>query len=90
MRMVPGQAGVAMRPKENCEVYQMKAEIHPAYQEVSVTCSCGNHFTTRSTVGKDLNIEVCAQCHPFYTGKQKLLDTAGRVDKFRQKYGMKK
>lgn len=68
----------------------MKAEIHPAYQEVSVTCSCGNNFTTRSTVGKDLSIEVCAQCHPFYTGKQKLLDTAGRVDKFRQKYGMKK
>ena len=68
----------------------MKAEIHPAYQEVNVVCSCGNSFTTRSTVGKDLNIEVCAQCHPFYTGKQKLLDTAGRVDKFRQKYGMKK
>lgn len=68
----------------------MKAEIHPAYQEVNVTCSCGNSFATRSTVGKDLNIEVCAQCHPFYTGKQKLLDTAGRVDKFRQKYGMKK
>jgi len=67
----------------------MKAEIHPAYEEVNVTCSCGNSFKTRSTVGKDLNIEVCAQCHPFYTGKQKLLDTAGRVDKFRQKYGMK-
>ncbi len=67
----------------------MKAEIHPAYDEVTVTCSCGNSFKTCSTVGKDLNIEVCAQCHPFYTGKQKLLDTAGRVDKFRQKYGMK-
>lgn len=78
-----------MRPKETVRL-PMKAEIHPAYQEVSVTCSCGNNFTTRSTVGKDLNIEVCAQCHPFYTGKQKLLDTAGRVDKFRQKYGMKK
>lgn len=89
MRMVPGQAGVAMRPKETVRL-EMKAEIHPAYQEVSVTCSCGNNFTTRSTAGRDLNIEVCAQCHPFYTGKQKLLDTAGRVDKFRQKYGMKK
>ncbi len=67
----------------------MKAEIHPAYGDVSVTCSCGNTFNTRSTSGKDITIEVCSQCHPFYTGKQKLVDTAGRVDKFRQKYGMK-
>ena len=67
----------------------MKADIHPAYADVSVTCSCGNTFQTRSTAGRDLTIEVCSQCHPFYTGKQKLLDTAGRVDKFRQKYGMK-
>ncbi len=67
----------------------MKAEIHPGYEEITVTCSCGESFKTRSTVGRDLNIEVCSQCHPFYTGKQKLLDTAGRVDKFRQKYGMK-
>lgn len=67
----------------------MKAEIHPAYGDISVTCSCGNTFNTRSTSGKDITIEVCSQCHPFYTGKQKLVDTAGRVDKFRQKYGMK-
>ena len=67
----------------------MKADIHPAYEEINVTCSCGESFKTRSTVGRDLTIEVCSQCHPFYTGKQKLLDTAGRVDKFRQKYGMK-
>ena len=67
----------------------MKAEIHPAYGDVSVTCSCGNTFNTRSTSGKDMSIEICSQCHPFYTGKQKLVDTAGRVDKFRQKYGMK-
>ncbi|MDH5571459.1 MAG: 50S ribosomal protein L31 [Gammaproteobacteria bacterium] len=67
----------------------MKAEIHPGYSDISVTCSCGNAFTTRSTKGKDITIDVCSQCHPFYTGKQKLLDTAGRVDKFRQKYGMK-
>ena len=67
----------------------MKADIHPNYTDVSVTCSCGNSFQTRSTVGKDLNIEVCSQCHPFFTGKQKIVDTAGRVDKFRQKYGMK-
>ncbi|VAW94927.1 LSU ribosomal protein L31p @ LSU ribosomal protein L31p, zinc-dependent [hydrothermal vent metagenome] len=66
----------------------MKTEIHPDYAEISVTCSCGNAFKTKSTVGKDLNLDVCSKCHPFYTGKQKLLDTAGRVDKFRQKYGM--
>ncbi len=67
----------------------MKADIHPGYEEINVTCSCGSTFKTRSTAGHDLTIEVCSQCHPFYTGKQKLLDTAGRVDKFRQKYGMK-
>ena len=68
----------------------MKADIHPEYKEVTVTCSCGDSFTTRSTVGKDLHIEVCAQCHPFYTGKQKMLDTGGRVDRFRKKYGISK
>jgi len=69
----------------------MKPEIHPTYETVNVTCSCGNKFETRSAVGKDtLTIEVCSECHPFYTGKQKLLDTAGRVDKFKQKYGRRK
>lgn len=67
----------------------MKADIHPNYADVTVTCSCGNSFQTRSTAGHDLSIEVCAACHPFFTGKQKIVDTAGRVDKFRQKYGMK-
>ena len=68
----------------------MQADIHPEYNDVKVTCSCGHQFDTRSTIGKDeLLIEVCSKCHPFYTGKQKLVDTAGRVDKFRQKYGMK-
>jgi large subunit ribosomal protein L31 len=67
----------------------MKAEIHPSYQEITVTCSCGNTFQTRSTMGKPLNIEVCSVCHPFYTGKQKIVDTAGRVEKFRRKYGSK-
>jgi large subunit ribosomal protein L31 len=67
----------------------MKADIHPAYDDVTVSCSCGNSFQTRSTAGKDLTIEVCAQCHPFYTGKQKMLDSGGRVDRFRRKYGMK-
>jgi len=64
----------------------MKAKIHPDYKEVDVTCSCGNKFTTRSTLGKPLHVEVCASCHPCYTGKQKIVDTAGRVEKFRQKY----
>ncbi len=64
----------------------MKEGIHPAYQEITVTCSCGNSFKTRSVLGKDLHIEVCSVCHPFYTGKQKILDTAGRVEKFRQRY----
>jgi large subunit ribosomal protein L31 len=66
----------------------MKAEIHPAYSDIKVTCSCGNEFTTRSTLGEDLLIEVCSACHPFYTGKQKIIDTGGRVDKFRRKYGI--
>ena len=66
----------------------MKKNIHPKYPEINVTCSCGNIFTTQSTASKDLNIEVCSQCHPFYTGKQKIVDTAGRVEKFKQKYGM--
>jgi large subunit ribosomal protein L31 len=65
----------------------MKPEIHPTYNEINVTCSCGNAFKTRSTAGKDLHLEVCSACHPFYTGKQKIMDTAGRVDKFRRKYG---
>jgi large subunit ribosomal protein L31 len=68
----------------------MKDAIHPKYNEVQVTCSCGNQFTTRSTTPtKQLHIEVCSQCHPFYTGKQKVMDTAGRIDKFRQRYGNK-
>ena len=65
----------------------MKAEIHPEYTAIQVTCSCGNTFETRSTLGKDLHIDVCSECHPFYTGKQKIVDSGGRVDKFRQKYG---
>ena len=68
----------------------MKVGIHPTYHEITVTCSCGSTFKTRSTMSKDkLSVEVCSQCHPFYTGKQKIVDTAGRVEKFRQRYGMK-
>lgn len=68
----------------------MKSDIHPAYTDVVVSCSCGSTFTTRSTLGTEkLNIEVCSKCHPFFTGKQKVV-TSGRVDRFRQKYGASK
>lgn len=66
----------------------MKSAGHPDYKVIKVSCSCGNSFETRSTLGHDLNVEVCSNCHPFYTGKQKIVDTAGRVDKFRKKYGV--
>jgi len=65
----------------------MKAGIHPVYHEVRVTCACGNMFTTRSTHKGDIHLEICSNCHPFFTGKQKLVDTAGRVERFRRKYG---
>ncbi len=66
----------------------MKADTHPVYNEITVTCSCGNAIQTRSTIKNDtIAVDVCSSCHPFYTGKQKLVDTAGRVDKFRRKYG---
>jgi len=68
----------------------MKADTHPDYNEVSVKCSCGNAFSTRSTYGKDeMSIDVCSECHPFYTGKQKILDTAGQIDKFNKRFGNK-
>jgi large subunit ribosomal protein L31 len=64
----------------------MKAAIHPAYNEIRVLCACGNGFTTRSTHKGDIHVEICSNCHPFFTGKQKLMDTAGRVERFRRKY----
>ncbi len=67
----------------------MKTKTHPNYDECQVTCGCGNSFTTRATV-KELKIEICNVCHPFYSGKQKFVDAAGRVDKFFKKYGKKK
>ncbi len=66
----------------------MQAGIHPEYKEVQVTCACGNTYTTRSTV-KRIAPEICSACHPFFTGKQKIVDTEGRVEKFMQKYGLK-
>jgi large subunit ribosomal protein L31 len=66
----------------------MKAKIHPDYEEVVVSCACGNSFTTRSTK-KDYRVEICSACHPFFTGKQKLIDTAGRVERFNTRYNRK-
>jgi large subunit ribosomal protein L31 len=66
----------------------MKKDIHPKYEEATVHCSCGNTFTTRSTK-PELRIELCSQCHPFYTGKQKLVDSGGRVERFKRRYDKK-
>ena len=69
----------------------MKTDIHPAYHEVTVVCACGSTFKTRSTYKADLlHLEICSNCHPFFTGKQKLIDTAGRVERFTKKYADKK
>ena len=67
----------------------MKTGIHPHYVDAAVRCSCGNAFTTRSTK-EDLHVELCNECHPFYTGKQKLVDTGGRVERFERRYGQRK
>lgn len=64
----------------------MQKNIHPAYNEIKVICSCGNSFSTRSTAAKELHLEICSKCHPFYTGQQKIVDTAGRVERFKKKY----
>jgi len=64
----------------------MKEGIHPEYQSATISCACGNSFETRSTMG-DVHVDVCSACHPFFTGQQKIVDTAGRVEKFRRKYG---
>ena len=70
------------------QVTKMKTDIHPAYDTIKVVCSCGNAFETCSTSTKDeIHIDVCSNCHPFYTGKQKIVDTAGRVERFKSRYG---
>ena len=65
----------------------MKQDIHPEYKEITATCSCGNTIKTRSTLCKDIHLDVCSSCHPFYTGKQKVLDTGGRIDRFKKRFG---
>ena len=74
-------------PKYGIEVNTMKEGIHPKYQKAIVKCACGETFETGSVKG-ELKVEICSKCHPFYTGKQKLVDTGGRVDKFKKRYGM--
>lgn len=78
--------GYSLSPIEQ-EDKSMKKEIHPAYDEIKVVCSCGHSFSTRSTLGHELRLEICSKCHPFYTGQQKIIDTAGRVERFKRKYG---
>ncbi|MDT0583065.1 MULTISPECIES: 50S ribosomal protein L31 [Alteromonadaceae] len=65
----------------------MKEGIHPQYDEIKATCSCGNVIAVRSTLKKDINLDVCSSCHPFYTGKQRNVDTGGRVDRFKKRFG---
>ena len=76
--------------KTRRENIKMKKKIHPKYNTVEVICSCGNKFETGSTLNGTIKIEICSSCHPFFTGKQKLIDTAGRVDRFNKRYGSKK
>jgi large subunit ribosomal protein L31 len=66
----------------------VKADIHPHYHLTTITCACGNVIETKSTA-KDIKVEICSKCHPFFTGKQKLVDTAGRVERFKKRYGIK-
>ena len=70
------------------EVNEMKEGIHPTYEQTVIRCACGNEFTTGSTK-KDIKVEICSKCHPFYTGKQKLVDTGGRVDRFNKRFNLK-
>ena len=82
---VPGKDSVAVSAID--KVCIMQKDIHPAYNEITATCSCGNTIQTRSTLKEDIHIEVCSSCHPFYTGKQKVSDTGGRIDRFNKRFG---
>jgi large subunit ribosomal protein L31 len=84
--LAPLEEGPADTPARST----MKPGIHPEYVSVNVHCACGATWTTRSTKGQELRLEICSSCHPFFTGKQKLIDTAGRVERYTRKYGKKK
>ena len=77
---------ITLRRKALLKEEEMKEGIHPDYSEITVKCLCGNTFQTRSTK-KEISTEICSACHPFYTGKQKLIDTAGRVERYKKRYG---
>ncbi len=68
----------------------MKADIHPKYEDTTITCGCGAVVQTRSTIGGEVRVDVCSQCHPFYTGKQKIVDSGGRVDRFKKRFTTRK
>jgi large subunit ribosomal protein L31 len=86
-----GRSGTLIPSGSVSEEFPVKPDIHPSYVETAVTCSCGNTFTTRSTSANGvIHAEVCSACHPFYTGKQKILDVGGRVEKFEKRYANKK
>ncbi len=68
----------------------MRADIHPKYEKVKATCGCGNVIETSSTLCEDIHLDICSSCHPFYTGQQKVVDTGGRIDKFKQRFGAKR
>jgi large subunit ribosomal protein L31 len=87
--IVRGGADTLSRSFDFLEI-AMKTDIHPTYLDTTVTCSCGNKFTTKSTRGGALQVELCNECHPFFTGKQKLVDTGGRVERFNKRYGARK
>lgn len=73
--------------QHNGEAIYMQADIHPNYQELTATCSCGNVVKTKSTRGGEMHLDVCSNCHPFYTGKQKVVDSGGRIDRFNKRFG---
>ncbi len=79
--------GVDRVAAQRRKAFTMKANLHPKYDEVTATCSCGNVIKTRSTLGTDFQVDVCSECHPFYTGKQKIVDTGGRIDRFKKRFG---
>jgi large subunit ribosomal protein L31 len=82
--------GEATRRPPKTRSHDMKSDIHPDYVVTTVTCTCGNTFTTRSTAGSgEIHADICSNCHPFYTGKQKILDTGGRVARFERRFGKK-
>ena len=88
IRAIKDCQGIYALLHEMKEVNKMKEGIHPKYEQTTIRCACGNVFTTGSTK-KDIRVEICSKCHPFYTGKQKLVDTGGRVDRFNKRFGLK-